>query len=151
MAWRLWARALLSAGLLASADSCVTGEGFACEGVDSCPSGMACVENKCTLVPDAGTGNAPDAGSGASGLGAPCSSDSDCASGYCDDADWCSRICTSDADCNNGTVCISTTSGSNYCFPTCGQDTDCSVYDDDVLSCTGATDVSGQSTFICSD
>jgi hypothetical protein len=61
-------------------------------------------------------------------LGAPCTSASDCASGYCDlHAGECAMFCSTDADCDDATRCVRShwDAGVKECMRRCATDASC--------------------------
>ncbi|QDG49602.1 hypothetical protein FIV42_02260 [Persicimonas caeni] len=81
--------------------------------------------------------DAADSGDAGSDYGEPCSSNADCASGYCypgPDGDVCTVECTDDAACGDGWICepLQNDPSTSLCFPdaplctdTCTVDADC--------------------------
>lgn len=67
------------------------------------------------------------------GVGSACTSDMDCTEagqhclafkgGYCGVAD-----CSVDADCPQGSACVTHTDGKNYCFLVCVEKTECNLH-----------------------
>ncbi|HEX2879439.1 MAG TPA: hypothetical protein VHO25_07870 [Polyangiaceae bacterium] len=91
------------------------------------------------------------------GVGADCSSDTDCnglecisdfRGGYCG-----RRDCTSNDDCPGDTSCVVAADGHNYCLKNCGADSDCSFCRHDGVFASCSTDVdfidAGMSTAVC--
>jgi hypothetical protein len=82
-------------------------------------------------------GKVDDGGNGATGIGDPCSEDSDCPEGMScfDDAGegFCTESCT-DTTCPEGTVCVESY-GEPLCLPECESDDDCA----DGMACVGGT------------
>ncbi len=80
------------------------------------------------------------------GVGDPCSpQDNACVAGLLCLAGWCTKACSTDADCvglgaggGNGigqpNACIQTTTSGRICYPGCGSDTDCAAFSGNLLS-----------------
>jgi hypothetical protein len=91
------------------------------------------------------------------GIGDPCSSSSECASGMCLGGGWCSKTCSSHSDCNgdysggtnsngNENSCLDDTAGGKHCFPDCNTNADCGSY----ASGTSCKAVSSDGWNVCS-
>lgn len=119
-----------------------------------------CVSNCCVPVTGQPLGacmSASFCGFGG-GVGDPCTSSSECASGSCDG--WCQESCSvADALCESapGSLrnaqgfynwCFDTSSGA-ACFPGCSTNSDCTVYGL-AYTCQSAPDVTGHTTKVCS-
>jgi hypothetical protein len=87
------------------------------------------------------------------GVTTPCSRDAQCGAGlHCVGASrWCTRSCTSDADCGGDHCMAYSLSGAAVCFPTCdGDESKCSHYGSGV-SCQSMHNVSGSLVQVCSE
>ena len=104
-------------------------------------------------------------GSSAAGIGDPCSSDSECASGLCANGGsgpgWCSRTCSKNTDCASSSSsitdshgelvwCLETTGGQYACFPGCSSSSQCSSWYG-AGSCVTGTAVNGATASVCSN
>ena len=125
----------------------------------TCALNDDCVSNCCVPVTGQVLGACMAASfCGLAGVGDPCDTGSDCATGVCDA--WCQEACTaSDAICASTPSslrnaqgkynwCFDTGSGA-ACFPGCSTTSDCTVYGTG-YTCQSAPDVTGYTTSVCS-
>ncbi|HKO47316.1 MAG TPA: hypothetical protein VJV79_06315 [Polyangiaceae bacterium] len=66
----------------------------------------------------------------AGGIGARCSADKDCLSGRCNDGNWCTMSCTTNAECGvspwgDNNACETNGLGERICFAGCSSDGEC--------------------------
>lgn len=113
-----------------------------------------CGDGQCSAAEDC-QGCQEDCGycPGTAPVMAPCTSDADCESGWCDD--WCVGSCASGWDCvgdGTGTLygdCVSATDGNWYCFPSCSLGADhCAIYPG--TQCTTLPNLDGFDATVCS-
>jgi hypothetical protein len=109
--------------------------------------------NRACAFPEfcSGTGGTSGAG-GSGGIGSPCTgSMTPCGSGpsagTCNGR-WCTKQCTTSADCFGNTYCIRNNAGTNTCFVGCTTTTQCAAFTG--TTCQSTTDVSGNAISICS-
>ena len=92
------------------------------------------------------------------GIGDPCQSTADCATGECN-GHWCTKTCTSNTDCVSTSQsitnsvgqlvwCVESAGGTNLCFPGCSSNAECSGFGSGV-SCSETTVTNGSATDIC--
>ena len=125
-----------------------------------CASNDECVSNCCVAVTGQALGACMAASfcGGLAGVGDPCTSASECASGSCDG--WCQESCgVGDALCSSTPGSLKNaqgfynwcfgTSSSAECFPGCSTTSDCTVYGAG-YTCQSGTDVTGFTTKACS-
>ena len=125
-----------------------------------CASNAECVSNCCVAVTGQALGACMSPSfCGLAGVGDPCTSGSQCASGSCDG--WCLASCSAtDAICEsapgelmnaNGFYnwCFATSGGGAACFPGCTTNSDCTIYGAG-YTCQSAADVNGFTTRVCS-
>lgn len=141
------------ASLATCESSCATST---CDCAQRFPSGvplylarLSCAENNCTAC--------------TAGLGDPCSSDAICLSKNCacdpaQCAGWCTKTCTTSADCAGGSsggvnlfgqkgFCILNAGNNNTCFPGCVANADCTAFPG--TNCEPTTTVDNMSAHIC--
>jgi len=95
-----------------------------------------------------------------SGTGDPCGglSSYPCTANLTCNGQWCTRTCTTDADCvglgqsggnyiGNPNACIKATGGIQECYPGCMQAGDCAAFSGTI--CRTATDASGATVSVC--
>ena len=126
----------------------------------TCAINDDCVSNCCVPVTGEARGACMSASfcGGLAGVGDPCASDSECASGSC--AGWCQELCSAaDALCESapGSLrnaqgfynwCFDTSSGA-ACFPGCSTNSDCTVYGP-AYTCQSGPDATGYTAKACS-
>jgi len=125
----------------------------------TCALNDDCVSNCCVAVTGQTRGACVSASfCGLAGVGDPCASGSECASGSCDG--WCQESCSAaDNICASapGSVrnaqgfynwCFDTSGGAG-CFPGCTTNSDCTVYGP-AYTCQSGTDVTGFTARVCS-
>jgi hypothetical protein len=119
-----------SAGEACTSTSCCTG--LTCSAGKCAMPGSGCSGKACTTSAGCCTGytcsrfNPRCVTASNLGLGEPCTSDTQCASGLC--SDYCTKYCTTTSDCGSTAMyCIDTTIGF-ACVPYCKYNSDCAVY-----------------------
>lgn len=127
-----------------------TGSGSLC--ADGCASNSECNSNCCAPLESGGSVCAPaEYCQAGAGIGDPCSTSADCSEGTCNGT-WCTTYCSSNTDCGFNSAgdfnwCVTTTAGSNQCFPGCSVQT-CSKYPG--TSCGSYQATNGSYADICS-
>ena len=127
-----------------------------------CMNASQCVSGCCVPVKDETYGVCADATiycPALKGVGDPCSADSECASGSCND--WCQATCgVGNSSCDSTpsrpsnsqdqtNSCVLTQANTYSCFPGCVTNSDCSVYGTS-YTCQIVSDVDGYYAFVCS-
>jgi hypothetical protein len=105
--------------------------GAPCETQDTCPSGQYCTAAKRCAPGDSLTGVGVDGGFlvvAPGSIGAPCSADAQCASGWCftdNPGGECTSECQADAECGPNRWCVDEGDGTSTCYLTCVSATGC--------------------------
>lgn len=110
---------------------------------DRCDQGSDCQTGCCGGLQDGGGTCAPVE---YCDWGVPCSGNEYCNSNVC--IGWCSEYCSDSNDCASNGWCYSTNGGSQYCFPECSTNADCSMYPGSV--CELYETVDGYDIWTCS-